>query len=146
LFVRGINGERRYALLARAELPRGGEREREREKGVGGEKKKGVNILCNGREREDGALHRAERERKSRNGGRDGTTQRPATMSRARRASRHYLERAIKCRQRRVRGTDGPARLDSRINDSDVPWRNAFRTAARLMSADGECDCSGALT
>jgi len=26
------------------------------------------------------------------------------------------------------------APLDSRINDSDVPWRNAFRTAAELMS------------
>lgn len=34
------------------------------------------------------------------------------------------------------------APLDSRINDSDVPWRNAFRTAARPTWDDGEYDCS----
>lgn len=64
---------------------------------------------------------------------RDGTTQRRLresrwTASRARRLSRHYLDRAIKCRQRRVHRSH-----DSRINGSDVPWRNAFRTAANAI-------------
>jgi len=78
---------------------------------------------------------------------RDGTTQRwprepwIAGGRRVVRLSRHYLDRAIKRRQRRVhRGTDSSARTDSRINDSDVPWRNAFRKAKRR--ATSKCDCS----
>lgn len=76
-------------------------------------------------------IHPDERERKPRNGVnvtglRNQTGSSELDTSRARRLSRHYLDRAIKCRQCRVDRSH-----DSRINDSDVPWRNAFRTASR---------------
>lgn len=73
-------------------------------------KKKGVNILCNGRRN---VICTVERERKPRNGVNvtvlcnddDSESRSPRwTASRARRLSRHYLDRAIKCRQRRVHG------------------------------------------
>jgi len=114
--------------------------------------RKGVNILCNGRRN---VIYCRARKKTEKRRERDRTTQRRLrrlesrgwTASRAQRLSRHYLDQTINYRQRRVhRCTDNSARtlLDSRINDSDILWRNTFRTAARSLY-DGKCDCSAFL-